>query len=117
MITKINMTRFAGQKLLIAPLDWGLGHATRCIPIIKALLGQGCSVWLGAEGIQRALLAQEFPQLPFLDLPGYRVRYSAISTTGKILLQVPKILRAIKAENSWLDEAIRVYSFDTIISD
>ncbi|MEL6987299.1 MAG: glycosyltransferase, partial [Bacteroidota bacterium] len=26
------------KKILIAPLNWGLGHATRCIPIIKYLL-------------------------------------------------------------------------------
>ncbi|MBU3745270.1 MAG: glycosyl transferase family 28, partial [Sediminibacterium sp.] len=31
-------------KVLVAPLDWGLGHATRCIPIIAALLSEGYEV-------------------------------------------------------------------------
>jgi hypothetical protein len=28
------------KTILIAPLNWGLGHATRCIPIIRALQEQ-----------------------------------------------------------------------------
>jgi hypothetical protein len=32
------------KKVLIAPLDWGLGHATRCIPVITALLELGYHV-------------------------------------------------------------------------
>lgn len=57
-------------RILVAPLDWGLGHATRCIPIIRELLAQGCYVWLAGEGAQEQLLKTEFPELPFLELPG-----------------------------------------------
>lgn len=117
MVPKINMTRFAGKKLLLAPMDWGLGHATRCIPLVKALLEKGCRVSLAGEGLQRALLREEFPDLPFLELTGYRVRYSSISLMGKILFQVPKILKSIKAENRWLAGVINKQGFDIIISD
>ena len=48
-------------RILVAPLDWGLGHATRCIPIIHELLQQNIEVWLAAEGEQEALLKKEFP--------------------------------------------------------
>lgn len=111
------MTPMAGKKLLVAPLDWGLGHATRCIPIIKALLNQGCDVWLAGEGQQEVLLRKEFPGLPFLPLKGYRVSYAASGIPGKILLQVPKILRAIKEENKWLDVQVNKYGFDFVIAD
>ena len=37
-------------KILVAPLDWGLGHATRCIPIINELVRQDCTVWIAAGG-------------------------------------------------------------------
>ena len=50
-------------KIIVAPLDWGLGHATRCIPIIYALLEAGCEVLIAAEGFQKNLLAGEFPGL------------------------------------------------------
>ena len=70
------MTALAGKKLLVAPLDWGLGHATRCVPIIRDLLGIGCEVWLAGEGAQEKILREEFSSLPFLPLKGYRVKYS-----------------------------------------
>ena len=55
-------------RILVAPLDWGLGHATRCVPIIKEFLVNDCDVWLAGKGIQEGLLRSEFPHLPFLPL-------------------------------------------------
>lgn len=106
-------------RVLVAPLDWGLGHATRCIPVICTLKKAGHDVWLAGEGPQEQLLRQVFPELPFLQLPGYRVKYgrSAAGTTWKLVKQLPAIKRAIKAENRWLDRAHREHRFDMVISD
>jgi uncharacterized protein (TIGR00661 family) len=106
-------------RILVAPLDWGLGHATRCIPIIRELLKLDCEVWLAGEGAQESLLKAEFPQLPFLQLDGYRVVYSR--SASRLLLsmirQTHKILTAIKKEKAWLKEMIAEYDFDAVISD
>ena len=106
-------------RILVAPLDWGLGHATRCIPIIRELLAQGCEVWLAGEGTQEHLLKEEFPELPFLQLDGYRIRYSrsAVGLVLSIFRQTHKILTAIKKENAWLKKMIAEYDFDGVISD
>lgn len=103
----------------MAPLDWGLGHATRCVPIIHALQNMGCRVWLAAEGKQAALLQQEFPGLEILPLEGYRVRYSLNKWTLPFLLlkQIPRILRMIKQEHKWLDAQWEKHHFDLVISD
>jgi len=101
----------------VAPLDWGLGHATRCVPVIRGLLNNHCEVWLAGEGAQEKLLREEFPSLPFLPLKGYRIKYGKSGLTGKILLQVPSILRSIKEENKWLKEQVSKYGFDALISD
>ncbi len=111
------MTPLAGKKLLVAPLDWGLGHATRCVPVIRDLLNSHCEVWLAGEGAQEKLLREEFPSLPFLPLKGYRIKYGKSGLTGKILLQVPSILRSIKEENKWLKEQVTKYGFEAVISD
>jgi len=111
------MTFLAGKKLLVAPLDWGLGHATRCVPVIRDLLNNHCEVWLAGEGAQEKLLREEFPLLPFLPLKGYRIKYAKTGFTGKILLQVPSILRSIKEENKWLKEQVTKYGFGAVISD
>ena len=107
----------AGKKLLVAPLDWGLGHATRCIPIINSLLKSNCTIWLAADGELVVLLSKEYPQLPILHLKGYRVNYAASGMIGKILWQVPKILKSMRAENKWLKEQAEKYEFDYVISD
>jgi len=111
------MTSLAGKKLLVAPLDWGLGHATRCVPVIRDLLNSHCEVWLAGEGAQEKLLREEFPSLPFLLLKGYRIKYAKTGFTGKILLQIPSILRSIKEENKWLKEQVTKNGFEAVISD
>ena len=111
------MDGLAGKKILVAPLDWGLGHATRCIPIINALLKSNCTIWLAGEGEQVVLLRNEFPQLSFLHLNGYRISYSVSFMTGKILWQLPKILYTIRQENKWLKIQVKKYQFDFVISD
>ncbi|HMK26443.1 MAG TPA: glycosyltransferase [Chitinophagaceae bacterium] len=107
------------SRILVAPLDWGLGHATRCIPIIRELQVRGCEVWLAGEGAQEHLLKEEFPLLPFLQLDGYRIRYSrsAVGLVLSIFRQTHKILAAIKKENAWLKKMIAEYDFDGVISD
>jgi uncharacterized protein (TIGR00661 family) len=105
--------------VLIAPLDWGLGHATRCIPLIRALHQKGLRVYIGAEGAQAVLLQKEFPQLTILPLEGYRVRYSKYPRlfAWNILFQLPRISRQIKKEHQWLETSIKKYSIDLVISD
>ena len=38
------------KSILVAPLNWGLGHATRCIPIINSLLQHNFKVIISANG-------------------------------------------------------------------
>ncbi len=107
------------STILVAPLDWGLGHSTRCIPLIRHLQLVGCKIIIASEGAQEKLLKQEFPLIEFVHLPGYRIKYSARKQFFilKILLQLPKIYRAIKNENKWLNNFITTRSVDAVISD
>jgi len=105
--------------VLIAPLDWGLGHATRCIPVIKAFLHLKWNVVLAAEGETKILLQQEFPFLKFEQITGYHIRYSekADRLMLKVVSQIPKILFAIKNEHNWLTEYLQNHKIDLIVSD
>ncbi|MCU7550726.1 glycosyl transferase family 28 [Chitinophagaceae bacterium LB-8] len=104
---------------MLAPLDWGLGHATRCIPLIDRLLKDGHEVYLAGDGRIKTLLLQEFPNLHFLSLKGYDVYYARTKKglLFTMLQQVPKILKAIRYEHHWLDDAMKKYHFDMVISD
>ncbi|MDQ3683141.1 MAG: glycosyl transferase family 28 [Bacteroidota bacterium] len=106
-------------KILVAPLDWGLGHATRCIPLIRRLICKDCEVLLAAEGRIANLLRTEFPQLRMLPLKGYNINYgeTAWQSIGKILLQIPKIINAIEEEQEWLEQMIEEHQLNAVISD
>lgn len=106
-------------KILIAPLDWGLGHATRSIPLITALLAEGCEVLIAADGHIRVLLHEEFPELTILPLKGYRIRYAKQKKwlLFKIAFQIPGLLFSIFREYHWLKKAVKDHSIDAIISD
>lgn len=106
-------------RILVAPLDWGLGHATRCIPIIRALIEHNADVVLAAEGNVVILLQEEFPNLKILDLKGYKVKYSRRKSlfSLKILMQLPKIFSAIRHEKNWLNKIVAEEKIDAIISD
>jgi len=116
---KINTGTPGNPHILIAPLDWGLGHATRCIPIIRELIHQGCRVTVASTGPHLALIKREFPSVAHVEIPGYGLRYSR-TTRGlpwKIFLQIPKILISIKRENRWLANFLAHTQVDAIISD
>jgi UDP-N-acetylglucosamine transferase subunit ALG13 len=106
-------------RVLVAPLDWGLGHATRCIPIIFKLLQQNCEVIIAAEGMGKILLQKEFPGLIFIELKGYRVQYSRTRSRMpvKLMLQFPKLIYSIYAENRWLKKIVVEHKIDAVISD
>lgn len=105
------------SKILIAPLDWGLGHATRCIPLIRAYLNAGIKVDIAGNGRSLLLLKKEFPELRFHDLPGYNVRYFSNNMFINILFQGPKIVIAAFKEYFALQEIVKNEQFDLIISD
>lgn len=105
------------KRIVVAPLCWGLGHASRCIPIINQLLDQGNIVSLASDGAALSLLRQEFPTLDSFDLPEYDINYKYQSMIINMVTQVPKILRAIKKEKSIADHIATAWNADILISD
>ena len=106
------------KRILIAPLDWGIGHATRCIPIIRELLNLNYDVIIAADGRPMHLLNTEFPKLEIIRFSGYNIKYPTyLPMSISMLLQVPKIMWNIKKENKLLNEIIRDYQIDGVISD
>ena len=86
------------RKIFFGMLDWGLGHVTRSIPVVSSLLEQGHSVTLGASGFGKELLRVHFPQLSIVDLPSYRVNYRINPFWWGMVLQLPRINKAIQTE-------------------
>lgn len=107
------------KNILVAPLNWGLGHATRCIPIIQALLDNGDRPIIGSDGDALALLKKEFPHLTAIELPAYDVTYAekGENLKLKLLKDSPKIWNAIRLEHQLLQHLIHKYELHGVISD
>ncbi len=105
------------KRVLIAPLDWGLGHATRCIPLINKLLAQGATVIIATNGRAYDLLKGEFPSLTIEKLPAYGIRYWFNNMLLNIAIQLPNIIWAFVTEYFQTQKLVRQYQIDVIISD
>lgn len=106
------------SNILVAPLDWGLGHATRCVPLIHQLLDRNHNVILAADGRAWDFLKQEFPYLKLIRLPGYKINYpSKGSFFLKILTLVPAFYRQINKGHKSLKRIIKEYNINAVISD
>ena len=106
------------MKLLLAPLNWGLGHASRCVPLVQRFLNEGHEVVLGGDGESLTLLRKHFPQLRYVRLAPLTLRYGAgNSQVWAMIKALPKlILWAIK-DHALLQALLREEHFDRIISD
>ena len=97
------------SRVLVAPLNWGLGHATRCVPIIRGLLAEDHEVVIAADGYPLRFLRREFPHLEWVEFEGLKVKYSdSASQVGAMLRQLPSFLRGevngVKVDNTTEEE-------------
>jgi hypothetical protein len=105
--------------ILVAPLDWGLGHASRCIPIIRHYTEEGHRVLLACNGRSAALLHAEFPELTlFTDIPDYQVQYPEDENfTWHFIRNAGRLFNVIRRENKWLRKQLTDLDIDWVISD
>lgn len=104
---------------MIAPLDWGLGHTTRCVPVIACLRAKGHRILFAGNQQQCSYIGNTFRGIETIYLEGYDVRYAASGSMfmPTVIKQVPFLLRTIRKENTWLKETVKQYDIDLVISD
>jgi hypothetical protein len=107
------------EKTIVSPLDWGLGHATRCVPIIRSCLEQGMEVEIASAITHKNFFAQEFPNLTWREVPAYNIRYPKHSWQMPfwIFWQNPRIKKTMQEENKWLAAQCEKQKYTQIISD
>ncbi|MCG9792217.1 glycosyltransferase [Flavobacterium algicola] len=107
------------KTILITVLNWGLGHATRCIPIIKLLHYYNFTPIIASDGQALQLLQKEFPYVHCLELPSTTIRYPKNPNHFKrnLIKNLPKIALTIRDEQKLVDKWINKYEIIGIISD
>lgn len=106
------------MKILIAPLNWGLGHASRCVPLVRQALAEGHEVTLAGDGDSLLLLRRQFPELPYRTLAPLRLRYSeGSSQVAAIVRALPHLVRWAIRDHRMLRQLLRREAFDRVVSD
>ncbi|MGY5851549.1 glycosyltransferase [Salegentibacter sp. F14] len=107
------------KRILVAVLNWGLGHATRCIPLIHELIANRYEPILASDGAALTLLKKEFPDLITETLPSYNIEYSRSPNLlkWKLFLESPRIMKVIKTEKECTRRLVEKHNLNGIISD
>jgi len=106
------------MKVLIAPLNWGLGHASRCVPLVQRFLDAGDEVILGGDGDSLTLLRKHFPKLRYVYLAPLNLRYSKGSRQVFAMLRaMPQLIAWSFKDHAILKAVLREEPFDLIVSD
>lgn len=106
-------------RILVCPLDWGLGHAARCVPVIRALQRAGAVPVIAADNGPLQLLRKEFPELEHVQFPGVAVNYPSAGGNmfWAMLRQSPSLLAGIGAEKRFVERAVAMYDIHGVVSD
>ncbi len=110
------LDKIRSKRILIAPLNWGLGHASRCIPIIKKL-SLNNKILIGSDGDALLLLQSEFPSISTVTYPSYRMNYESNSFLLGMIKQSPKIALNVSKELALTEEVVDRFGIDMVISD
>lgn len=106
------------KKVIVAPLNWGLGHATRCVPIVHALIENKAEVILASDGNALAFLEKEFPLLKKIRLPDSNIKYYRFLPAWlSIILQFPKFIYQLRCDKIFIEKYLQKNQVDVILSD
>jgi predicted glycosyltransferase len=106
------------KKILFSPLNWGLGHAVRSVPVLHELTSQGSDIILAGDGLSFEFLKQEFPSCKHIPLSSFKIKYSkSNSQVMAMILAFPKIVLSFIKDHRQLQHIIDSEKIDLVISD
>jgi UDP-N-acetylglucosamine transferase subunit ALG13 len=109
------------HRILYAVYHWGLGHATRSLVAMRALLARGDEVTIMMQpgpGLEllRSELGDSCDYIPLRDTPAPLGRYPALFYL-RMSLSVPWILAGFRNEHRVTERLVRERGFDLVVSD
>lgn len=105
-------------NILFSPLEWGLGHAGRLIPLITRLRERGHNIFIAAGPLHTDFFKSESCDALYINFPGFRPVYSGfLPQYLMIILQLPLLVFHTIRDNLRLRKIIDRYGIDLVISD
>lgn len=119
MVLLLKRANLLPQKtIVVAPLDWGIGHASRMIPVIRQLIALDQRLVIAAAGAPLSLLRQAFPSVEFIHYPAPVPFYGrGDSLLWPVLMQMPGWWRQYHADQHQMEAIVSQVEADAVISD
>ncbi len=106
------------KTLVLAPLNWGLGHVSRIVPLIDKYKREGWNIILASDGIALKFLQEEYPNERIVDIKSVPLRYSKhASLLAHLLIILPKFIKNFRADKFFIKQLVDQEKIDLIISD
>ena len=106
------------KNILISPLNWGLGHASRLIPIINFLIENNHNVIIAGNGASLELLRQKFPHLNYYIISAPEMFYGNKKAINiRLIIGFVKQLINIPLERYKTKKIVNQNQIDIIITD
>jgi len=110
------MIKEGKRRILFVPLDWGLGHATRLVPLIEEAVRCGDEVWIGGNGRSGAWLKARFPDLPLEAAPEWTLRHRK-HLAWDFLGNLFSFRRGLRADRRWANQTAERLGLTHLVSD
>ncbi|WP_159038334.1 glycosyltransferase [Brumimicrobium mesophilum] len=102
----------------MSPLNWGLGHVCRTIPIIKWLLDNKNEIIICCDANQEQFYRNYFPEIWYVPHEGYPFKFNGNGNwTLDILKNIGSLHSFLKDEKRRVAELVEKFNPDLILSD
>ena len=106
------------KKVLFAPLNWGLGHASRIIPLINKYENEGWEIILASDGMALRFLQETFPEKKCIDTQSKPLFYSKHALLIAHLWHIlPAFFKNIHKDSDFVNRIVKEENIDLIVSD
>jgi spore coat polysaccharide biosynthesis predicted glycosyltransferase SpsG len=112
-------TKLSCKRILISPLNWGQGHVSRCIPLIKRLKNQRNELFIACNKNQREIFETYLNlDLTYINHEGYTFKFGGKGRfVLDILFNLKVLLARHKSELKEVSALVKQHNIDLIISD
>lgn len=106
------------QKILLAPLNWGLGHVFRSIAVLKRLQDQNNQLFIACDASQKEIFQRYLERVHFYELKGYSFQFSVDkSLVFANSLKIFSLQRQHYKDHDVCEKIVANEGIDLVISD
>jgi len=114
----VTPDRIHNAKIIFSPLNWGMGHVSRSLPLLEQLLRQNNVITVFCSAPQEAIYASYFNNLQFIRHDSYSFSFSNEGfKLARFIRQLPTLIRQHVEERNRINQYLSTNPTDYIISD